>query len=303
MKADLTSSPTRPGIHPETQGFIFGFLGVLTFSFSLPFTRIAVRELDPTFVGLGRALIAATLSGALLWATKQPLPNRQQLGRLAVVALGVVIGFPLFSSWALKQVPASHGAIINALLPLGTAVLGAIISRERPAPIFWVAAFIGSLTVIAFVMLSNDTGLELADVAMLGAVLLGCIGYVQGGRMSQQIGSWQTICWANVISAPVLVWPVAGIAIQQGVQASFTAWLAFAYLAVFSMFLGFFAWYRGLALGGITRVSQVQLLQAFLTILWSGLLLGEHITPLMWLAATIVVVMIFIARRAPIQKR
>lgn len=287
---------------PETIGYFFGFLGVFIFSFSLPFTRVAVKELDPTFVGLGRAMIAATLSAIALIATRQPLPTRKQVGGLAITALGVVVGFPLFSAIALRFVPAAHGAIVNALLPLATAVLGAIVSRERPSPLFWVAAFIGSMTVVGFVLISSGTHIELGDLAMLGAVLLGCVGYVGGARMSRQIGSWQTICWANVISAPILLIPVIWSAQYNNPNPSPQAWLAFGYLGVFSMFLGFFAWYRGLAIGGIARVSQVQLLQAFFTILWSGLLLGEHIIPLMWIAAIIVVAAIFVARKAPIGK-
>ncbi len=287
----------------ETLGYLFGFIGVFIFSFSLPFTRVAVKELDPTFVGLGRAMIAAVLSATVLLVTRQPVPTRQQFGRLAIVALGVVVGFPLFSAFALRYVPAAHGAIVNALMPLATAILGTIVSHERPSPLFWVAAIIGSFTVIIYVLLTSGSHIETGDLAMLGAVALGSIGYVSGARMSKHIGSWQTICWANVISAPILLIPVIWSAGHNAPAPSINAWLAFGYLGVFSMFLGFFAWYRGLAMGGIARVSQVQLIQAFLTILWSGLLLGEHITPLMIVAALIVVAAIFVARRAPIRAR
>ncbi len=299
------STAARPALRitRETLGYIFGFLGVLIFSFTFPFTRIAVRELNPTFVGLGRALIAATLSGGLLLLTRQPLPTRRQFGRLLIVALGVVVGFPLFSAWASRFVNASHSAIVNALLPLATAVLGAIVSGDRPSRRFWISAIIGSLTVIAFILITSGQSIEIGDLAMLGAVALASIGYVSGGRMSAEIGSWQTICWANVVAAPFLLIPVALTAPPAATSISNSTWLAFGYLGVFSMFLGFFAWYRGLAIGGITRVSQVQLIQTFLTITWSWLILNETITPLMLAAATIVVVMIFIARRAPIRKK
>ncbi len=303
--ASSTPAPTisKPRFSTESLGYIFGFLGVFIFSFSLPFTRVAVKELDPTFVGLGRALIAATLAVVTLLVTRQPIPTRKQFRGLAITALGVVVGFPLFSAIALRFVPSAHGAIVNALMPLGTAMLGALVSRERPSAMFWVAAVIGSFTVIGFVLISSGTHVETGDLAMLGAVALGSMGYVAGARMSKQIGSWQTICWANVISAPVLLIPVLWSTQYNTPHPSTQAWLAFAYLGVFSMFLGFFAWYRGLAIGGITRVSQVQLIQAFLTIMWSGLLLGEHITPLMLIAALIVVAAIFVARRAPIYAR
>ena len=300
MQSTTAQSSVSKPASSETLGYLFGFLGVFIFSFSLPFTRVAVKELDPTFVGLGRALIAATLSAIALLATRQPIPTRRQFGGLAIVALGVVVGFPLFSAIALRYVPAAHGAIVNGLMPLATAILGALVSHERPSALFWAAAFIGSFTVIGFVLLSSGTHIEMGDVAMLGAVTLGAVGYVSGARMSKHIGSWQTICWANVISTPFLLLPVIWSTRYNTPQPSIQAWLAFGYLGVFSMFFGFFAWYRGLALGGITRVSQVQLIQAFLTILWAGLLLGEQVTPLMLIAALIVVGAIFVARRAPI---
>jgi drug/metabolite transporter (DMT)-like permease len=284
----------------ETLGLVFGFIGVLIFSFSLPFSRVAVRELDPTFVALGRALIAAGLSGVLLFVTRQPVPSRRQLLRLILIALGVVVGFPLFSTWATRFVEASHTAIVNALLPLVTAMLGALLQRQRPSALFWVAAIIGSLTVVAYVLFTSGVALQTGDIAMLLAVLSAAIGYVEGGRMSKIIGSWQTICWANLVAAPFLIVPVVLSAPADARAISSTAWLMFVYLGVFSMFLGFIAWYRGLALGGIARVSQVQLIQAFLTILWSGLLLGERITPLLLLAAGIVVVTIVVSRRAKI---
>ncbi len=258
--------------------------------------------MNPTFVALGRALVAATLSGAMLLITRQPLPTRAQFGRLVIVAFGVVVGWPLFTAWASRFVNSSHSAVVNALLPLATAALGAIVSGDRPSPKFWFAAAVASATVIAFIVVSSGQSIEIGDLAMLGAVMLGAIGYVSGARMSAQIGSWQTICWANVVAAPFLLIPVWLTRPVEPAAVSATAWLAFLYLGVFSMFLGFFAWYRGLAIGGIARVSQVQQLQAFLTITWSALLLGEKITPFMIVAAMIVVVMIFVAKSAPIRR-
>lgn len=282
---------------------MFGLLGVLCFSFTLPATRVAVAELDPIFVGLGRALLAAALAGPLLLLTRQRAPNRQQFMRLIVVAFGVVIGFPLLSAFAMRYTDASHGAIVNGLLPLATAVVSTARNGERPSPLFWLAAVIGSSTVVAFVLLSGDGTVHVGDFAMLGAVAVGSLGYVEGGRLARELGSWQTICWALVISAPVLIFPVGASVATHGLQASTQAWLAFIYVSVFSMFLGFFAWYRGLALGGIARVGQVQLIQAFLTVGWSALLLGEQITPLTIVALVIVISMIAVIRRAPIRQR
>lgn len=297
-----TSSTSRAigRLSDETLGFIFGLIGVLCFSFTLPATRIAVAELDPIFVGLGRALVAAALAAPLLIVTKQKRPTRQQFARLGVVALGVVIGFPLLSAFALRYTPASHAAIVTGLLPLATAVVSTVRNGERPSSLFWIAAIVGNATVLGFVLISSGGQIVVGDLAMLGAVLIGSLGYVEGGRLSREIGSWQTICWALVISAPVLIFPVAGSVAQNGLRASPQAWLGFLYVSVFSMFLGFFAWYRGLALGGIARVGQVQLLQAFFTVAWSALLLNEPITPLIVVALVIVVSMIIVIRRAPI---
>jgi drug/metabolite transporter (DMT)-like permease len=303
MSSTSLDTPASSRYSRETLGFAFGFLGVLIFSFTLPATRVAVQELDTTFVGLGRALVAAALAAVALFVTRQPLPTRAQASRLGVVALGVVVGFPLLSAWALREAPASHSAIINGLLPMTTAIIGVLWDGDRPAPIFWLAAFIGMITVVGFVLIEGETGLVTSDLAMLGAVLIGGVGYVGGGRMARELGSWQTICWALVISAPFLLIPVGLSAAQHGLQASPNAWLGFAYVSVFSMFLGFFAWYHGLALGGIARVGQVQLIQALLTITWSALLLGEAISPLMLVAAAIVISMIAIIRRVKIEKR
>jgi drug/metabolite transporter (DMT)-like permease len=302
---DVTVAPqvatTGRRLSDETLGFGLGFVGVLIFSLSLPLTRLAVREFDPTFVGLGRALVAAVLAGITLLVTRQPVPGWSHLGRLGVTALGAVIGFPVFLSWALRSLPAAHGSVVTAVLPLATTVLSAIVSRERPALLFWVAASVGSLTVLVFIITASETGIAVGDLVLLGAVLLAAIGYVEGARLARELGSWQTICWATLIAAPVLVWPVGAIALRDGLAASPGAWLAFLYLGVFSMFIGYIAWYRGLALGGTARVSPVQLIQAPIAIFWSGLLLGETITPLMIVAAVIVFGCIVVARRAPIR--
>lgn len=301
MATGSQAATTERKLSDETLGFVLGFVGVLIFSLSLPLTRLAVRDFDPTFVGLGRALVAAVLAGIALLVTRQSVPTWSRLGRLAVIALGAVIGFPVFLSWALRSLPAAHGSVVTAVLPLATAVLSAIVSRERPAPLFWLAAVVGSATVFVFIIAASGTGIATGDLVLLGAVALAAIGYVEGARLARELGSWQTICWATLISAPVLVWPVGAIAWRDGLAASPQAWLAFLYLGVFSMFIGYIAWYRGLALGGTARVSQVQLIQAPIAILWSALLLGETITPLMLVAALIVLGCIVVARRAPIR--
>jgi drug/metabolite transporter (DMT)-like permease len=280
----------------ETIGMGYGFVGVLAFSLTVPATRFAVAALDPTIVGLGRALVAAALAAALLVATRQPWPTRAQIGRLLIVASGVILGFPFLSAWALRQVPATHGAIMIGLLPLATAFVATVRGGERPSRRFWLASLAGSAAVVGYAIVIGAGGLHAADLALLAAVAAGAVGYAEGGRLARTIGGWQVISWALVLAAPLISVPVALAAWRHGLDAPAAAWAGFAYVAVISQFLGFFAWYRGLALGGVARVSQLQLLQPFLTLAASAFLLGERLTPLTIVVALIVVVAVAVGR-------
>ena len=277
------------------RGLVWGFIGVLIFSISLPMTRVAVAHLSPVFVAMARGCIAAGLSAIALLVTRSPWLSRAQYGRVVITALGVTIGFPLFSSLAMQQVPAGHGAIVNGLLPLATVALGALVVRYTLRWQFWLAAIVGSATAIAVVTWHSGTGLGQGDVAMVVAVLIAAVGYVYGGQLSKEIGGWRTICWANVVSIPVLIAPT--VLTLPTTVVPVDAWLALGYLGIFSMFLGFFAWYHGLALGGIPRVSQVQLVQPFLTMLWAWPIDGEVPTVPLLAAAAVVVACIWVARR------
>ncbi len=288
----------------ETVGMAYAFIGVLSFSLTLPMTRIAVASLDVTVVGLGRALVAAALAAILLYITHQKLPSRNQLGSLAIIAIGVVLGFPFLSAWATSKLPSSHGAIVLGLLPLATALMGAIRAGERPSMGFWIASTVGSVTVIVFALSMGAGQLQIADFALFGAVLLAAIGYAEGGRLARVMGGWQVISWALVLAAPVITVPVVIALLQHehSLIAPLRAWLGFGYVSVVSQFLGFFAWYRGLALAGIARASQLQLLQPFLTIMAASLLLGEAITPLMIVAAIIVAGTVALGRKAVVKR-
>ncbi|MFT3877805.1 MAG: DMT family transporter [Propioniciclava sp.] len=262
-------------------GLVWGLLGVIAFSFTVPFTRIAVGNghMSPLFVGSGRAVIAALLAAAALVLTRQRPPRGRQWLQLVVVAGGVVAGFPLLTSFALTTTPASHGAVVIALLPAATAVCAVLRTGERPARSFWVAATFGALAAIVFATVQGGGfgGLHAADLLLFAAVIVCGIGYAEGGLLSRSLGSWQTISWALVLASPVMIL-LAGVAVaRQPVTATPVEWGAFGYLAVVSMFLGFFAWYRGLAIGPMAQVSQVQLSQPVMTLLWAALLLGEHI--------------------------
>lgn len=290
-------------IDPETLGFIYGFLGVLGFSLTLPATRVAVTELDPIIVGLGRALVAAILAALLLRATRQQLPSPKYLGSLIVVAAGVILGFPLLSAWAMQRVPAAHGAVIIGVLPLATAFAGALRAGDRPSRSFWIASTVGSISVVSFGLLTGAGQLHPADIALLGSVIAAAVGYAEGGRLARVLGGWQVISWALVLAAPIEVLPVSIAVMQHGLVASPIAWLGFGYVSVVSQFLAFFAWYQGLAIGGVARVGQVQLLQPFLTILASALLLGEELTPLTLGAGGVVVASVALGKKASIQRK
>ncbi|HJZ45539.1 MAG TPA: DMT family transporter [Roseiflexaceae bacterium] len=288
--------------HAETAGLWYGLLGVLGFSLTLPATRVAVAYLDPSVVGLGRALVAAVLAALLLAITRQRRPTRAELGSLAIVAGGVILGFPFLSAWALRQVPAAHGAIVIGLLPLATALVAAVRVGERPSWQFWLASLAGSAAVIGFAIATGADGLHAADLALLAAVAAGAVGYAEGGRLARTLGGWQVICWALLLAAPFVSIPVGVALWRHGADAPLSAWLAFVYVAVISQLLAFFAWYRGLALGGVARVSQIQLLQPFLTLLASALLLHEQITPAMLLIALLVLLSVALGRRAAVAR-
>lgn len=231
------------------------------------------------FVGSGRAVIAALLAAAALVLTRQKLPRGKQWVQVAVVAGGVVVGFPLLTSFALTTVPASHGAVVIALLPAVTAVIAVLRTGERPKRSFWIAAGFGAVAAVAFAVIQGGGfgGLHLSDLLLFAAVIACAIGYAEGGLLSRKLGSWQTISWALVLASPLMILLTGISVVQQPPAGTLVEWGAFAYLAAVSMFLGFFAWYRGLATGPMAQVSRVQLTQPVMSILWAGLLLGEHI--------------------------
>lgn len=279
----------------ERLGLLLGLIGVLAFSLTLPMTRLAVAELDAWFVGFGRMAVAGLVGGAWLWLARAPRPSREQMPWLAGCVAGVVIAFPLCSSLAMRTLPASHGAVINGLLPFATALLAALWLGERHRARFWTCAAVGSAIVIAFAFRHGVT-VGHGHLWMLAAVLIGAVGYVAGGRLSRAIGGVNTILWSLVLALPLTLPVAAWLALTTPMQAGASAWGGFAYITLISQIAGFFAWYNGLALGGIARVGQVQLLQAFFTIGAAAWLFGEQVEPLTWLAATAVVATIAIGR-------
>lgn len=310
--ADLSSTPvveqaSAPARFPKwyrDPAVFMGCLGVLCFSFTFPATDVAIPVFGGATVGLGRAVIAAILAAILLGVKREPLPPRRTWLGLALVACGVVIGFPLFSALALEGTPVAHSAIVNALLPTATAIGAVLRVGERPRPLFWLSALAGMLAVLLFAIVQGGGHMQPGDGWMLAAVAIGAVGYTEGGRLSREMGGWRVICWALVFAAPLLVLPVGWSLYQHGIQHStLLSWLGLAYVSIFSMFLGFFAWYRGLALGGIARIGQIQLIQPLLTVAWAALLLGEHLTLLTGISALLVVGCVVVGQRSRVQTR
>ena len=262
----------------RTAGLVWGFVGVVAFSLTLPMTRIAVTELDPIQVALWRALVAAVLAGLVLLAFRARRPDRSEVRDLAICAAGTVFGFPIFTTLAMQTGSAAHGAVVVGLLPLATAIVGVKINAERPNLRFWLASLFGTGVTLAFVLRQSGGGFSLSDIYLLLAVASAAVGYAFGGKAAQTLGGWQVSCWALVLSLPMIL-PLALQVEPIALDAPPLVLGAFAYLAVISQLAGFFAWYRGMALAGIALVSQLQLLQLFLTILAAWALVGENIGP------------------------
>jgi drug/metabolite transporter (DMT)-like permease len=295
-----------PSAADVTRGLLLGAAGVAMFAMTLPMTRLAVGDaaapqLEPAFVTAGRAAVAGLLSVLVLWAMRAPRPARRHAPSLLVSGLGTVVGFPLCLAMALREVDATHAAVVSGTIPLATALVAAWSLRQRPSAAFWACALAGFGLVLGYAAWQGGGRLLAADAWLLGAVLSTAFGYVAGARVSAQMPASQVICWILVFSLPftlpaaLWLWPQSAA----GVRAS--AWAAFGYVSVFSMWLGFFAWYRGLALGGVVRVSQVQLLQPFLAILFAVPVLGEPLDPAAVACALAVIAIVFVSRRTAVR--
>jgi drug/metabolite transporter (DMT)-like permease len=278
-------------------GWGSGLLGVVIFSGSLPATRVAVGGFPPMFLTSARAVIAALLGLAFLALLRQPRPVRSDLVSLAIVALGVVVGFPLLTALALQHVTSAHSIVFIGLLPLSTAIFGVLRGGERPKPAFWLFSILGAALVAGFAWQGSGDASLAGDLLMIAAIILCGLGYAEGAALSRRLGGWQVISWALALSLPVM----AALALAtlpdtwSGIAAP--AWIGLAYVSVFSMLVGFVFWYRGLALGGIAGVGQLQLLQPFFGLALAGLLLGEPVSWTMIAVTGLVVVCVAGAKR------
>lgn len=283
--------------HCQNQAIALGLLGVSLFALTLPFSKIAVQALTGIEIGLLRSLIAGLVALPILWVTRSPLPTRSQIGRLYLGSLGIIYGFPIFSSLAMKYVPVSHGAIVLAILPLMTAVFGVWMSKKAMSRQFWGWAGLGAILVISYVAVSHDLqGMGFGDSYLAIAVLLAGFGYAQSGQLAGQIAGWRVICWMVVLNLPILAglsvalvdWHhLANLTVSQGV--------ALGYLSLVSALLGFFAWNKALALGGIAKISQLQLLQTFITYAVAVMFMGEDWH---WVSVAVAVLVVFCVYRS-----
>lgn len=295
-RASLSPATISPSTQHFSGGYGYGFIGILIFSLTFPMTVMVVQELSPLLIALGRAWIAAIPACLILWLYKVRRPSSSEWRGIALACVGIVVGWPLTSTIAMQTVSASHGAVVNGLLPLTTALCGAWYNHERLPRAFWICAALGAAVVTGYALYAGDGALQLGDLWLVAAVILGGIGYAAGGKVARTMGGWQTICWCLAISFPFLTLPTFYLTMDVSAWPSLPVLGAFAYLAFGSMFLGFFAWYKGLALGGIARVGQVLLIQPFLTVVASAWLFGELVPLATYLFAIAVIVIIGASR-------
>jgi len=283
-------------MNKNTKGWINGFIGMLIFSASLPATRAAVADFDPVFLTAARASIAAMLGLALLFLYREKRPGKADFVPIFIVAIGVVIGFPLLTALALQHISASYSVVFIGLLPLSTAIFGVLRAGERPGLPFWVFACIGSAIVAGFALSTGLSASFLGNTYMVGAIIICGFGYAEGARLARTLGGWQTISWALVLSLPFMAllaifsWPDSFTSIGPG------AWAGLIYVSVFSMLVGFIFWYRGLAQGGIAAVGQLQLLQPFFGLMLAAVLLGETVTFSMLVVSALVIFCVICAK-------
>lgn len=300
---DGETSPFRTGLSRQTLGMGLGFIGITIFGGTLPATRLAVEGLDPFFITTGRAAASGLLSAALLLMLRRRWPSMRQIRTMLICIVTLVLGFPGLMALAMLTVPASHGGVVLGILPLTTAAAASVILGERPSLRFWLLAGLGTTVVVVFALRDSGGEIAIGDVYLFLAAISTSIGYVFSADLSHEMPGWEVISWILVLALPltlplaIWLWPTNPGAV------STAAWVAFAYVSVFSMFVGFFAWNAGLVMGGVARVSQVQLLQTFVTLGLSAVINGEHVGPSTIAVAALVVAIVAAGRNAHIAQK
>ena len=297
MSSPALSEPSAPSLSREKLGLLLGVVGMVIFGGTLPATRIAVMAIDPIALTAFRTAIAGLCSLALLIVLRRPFPPRRLWFPLAVVMLCVSVMFPVLMALGVQTVDASHGGVVLGVLPIATALVAVLITHERPRPLFWIASLAGAALVIAFALRQGGGALSAGDLLLFAAVAVSAIGYAFSGRLTSEMPGWEVISWALVIGLPISL-PAAALTMPTDLgQIALKPWLALLYVAVFSQWIGFFAWNAGMAMGGIARVSQVQLLQPFVTFALAAWFNGETITLQIVLFAAAVVATVAISTR------
>jgi drug/metabolite transporter (DMT)-like permease len=287
----------------ESLGLFLGFVGMCVFAGTLPFTHIAVKHLSPLFVTTGRAAVAGLLALATVLVLRRPWPTPRLAGIMVLVALCLVGGFPGFTALAMTSVPASHGGVVLGIMPLATSAISTLIAGERPSPAFWIAALLGAALVVGFTLHEGGGSLGQGDLFLLAAALSSALGYVLSGKLVRQgMPGWEVISWVLVIALPVTVPLAMWTMPDESTAIPAWSWIGFIYVALMSQYLGFFAWNAGLALGGIAHVSQIQLLQTFITLLIAAILNRETIGLPAWLVAGAVLLLVIAANKAKVRR-
>jgi len=295
------SAPEHDPAHHKRQEFIGlleGTVAVFFFALTLPMSRYAVREVDPVTTGLFRCALAGVLAALMLVWKRAPLPNRRQMKGLAMSSVGIVYVYPILVAWAMKYTDSSHGSIVVGLLPLATAAFAGLFGYDRPGIKFWIAAVAGSLVVVAYALYHGGGGIHLADLALIVAVVCSGAAYAEGGWLARSMGGWQVIAWVMALNLPLTL-PFLLLSMStHGFHPSAGTWFVLIFMGIFNQFSAFFGWYKAMANVGVARVSQLQLLQPFMTVIIAAIFLHEIITWDTWLALALVLGTVGIARNA-----
>ena len=288
---------TSPSISRERLGLLLGFVGMVIFGGTLPATRIAVSAIDPIALTSLRTVIAGICALVLLLVLRRPLPPGALWPQLVITMLCVTFLFPFLMSLGVQTVDASHGGVVFGIMPIATALVAVMITHERPRPLFWIASFAGAAIVIAFALRQGGGALSAGDWLLFAAVIVSGIGYAFSGRLTAQMPGWEVISWVLVIALPISIPAATLILPADFTHIALKPWLGLLYVALFSQWIGFFAWNAGMAMGGIARVAQMQLLQPFVTFALAAYFNNETITPQILLFAAGVVATVAISTR------
>jgi drug/metabolite transporter (DMT)-like permease len=286
----------------ETIGWLLGFLGVVIFGGTLPATRLAVADMAPWFVTTGRAAVAGLIALLLMLALRRTFPDRSLWRDILIASLCLVFGFPGFIALAMQTVPASHGGVVLGILPLATALFAALFAGERPSRAYWVCGVIGAVLVVIFALRESDMALSLGDGYLFLAVVVSSLGYVFSARLARHMPGWEVISWAVILALPISIPAALWLLPENLAVVRPSAWLGFAYAAIMSQYVGFFAWNAGMAMGGVARISQVQLLQTFVTLLISAYFLGEKVDISTFVFAAAVVGVVLLGKMTAIKR-